>query len=137
MPEIERRAHDGYARDHSSGPNAGGRTSRQSAEIGRPGSRLSLERGQPGPVAGFAARSGPAGFGITGQRQGGAGYPGKNDRSMHTEQVQEPAKSSGHKSKHSLIGKFGIRSNSKDKDKDKEKGGNPYGFPSGAGGPKR
>lgn len=138
MPEIERRSTDGTARDHSAGPNAGGRTSRgslgQNIDIGRPGSRLSLERGQPGPAASFAGRGGPGGFAITGQRQA-AGYPGKFERSTQPEQAHEPAKPSGHKSKHSLIGKLGIRSTSKDKDKDR--GGNPYGFPSGAGGTKR
>lgn len=135
MPEVERRAADGNARDSNAGQNNGGRTSRQSLEIGRPGSGLSLERGQADPSANFAGRAGPGGFAITGQRQGGVGYPGKFERSTPAEHVQEPAKPSGHKSKHSLIGKLGIRSTSKDKDKDK--GGNPYGFPSGAGGMKR
>lgn len=107
----------------------GGRASRQSVEIGRPGSGLSMNaervtanaglglRSTAGPYTGsgsggnagqYSSRPG-FGFGNTGQNA--AGSHEKDHRSHH-----------GHKSKHSLMGKFasGIgRSANKDKDKDK------------------
>lgn len=98
-----------------------GRTSRasgrQSLDLGRPGSRLSVERGQTG----LGMR--PAGVTSGGQQR--AGF--RTERLFDTPSASEQTRP-GHKSKYSLSGRFGIRSTSKDKDKDKEKPG------SGAGG---
>lgn len=98
-----------------------GRTSRasgrQSIEIGRPGSRLSLEQGRTGPAAGLGFRQ----------------FPPPNSRPIgsRTERF-DPANSSAtepnrptHKSRNSIIGKLGISRNSKDRDKKEEKPGGP------------
>lgn len=100
-----------------------GRTSRASArhsiELGRPGSRLSLEQGRVGPTAGLGLRQVPSG---ASQRPLGT----RQERLFDN---QSPAineqNRSMHKSRHSLIGKFGIRSGSKDKDKKEEKPAGP------------
>lgn len=93
---------------------AGGRTSRNSGrqptELGRPGSGLSMERGQPG--LGIK----PPGIGTS----TGAARP-SGPKSGNVANV-DPTKL-GHKSRHSLMGKLGIRSSSKDKERSTDKTG--------------
>lgn len=125
MPEIERRSRR-ETNSKTTGGEQGGRTSqasihgqRQSADIGRPGSRLSMERGIGGQ-AGLGAR--PAQTLVAGgQRPAGGRFerPFGEMTGLSGTSEQRP----GHKKGSSLIGKFGIRSGSKDKKDDKDKTG--------------
>lgn len=104
----------------------GGRSSRasgrQSADNGRPGSGLSIDRSAPGP-----------GFRQTGGTGINAPHGMNRGLGLRQERTNEGQASGEHrpgqKSKHSLIGKFGIRSGSKDKD---PKFGGNAGAPGGA-----
>lgn len=118
-----------------------GRLSRQSLDIGRPGSGLSMnaDRLQQSNLRPVSGPYGGAGAGVTagpsGQRPGlgitsGASGAGDKDREKHGH---------GYRSKHSLVGRFtsGIgRSGSKEKDKEKERGGG-NGVGGGGTGPRR
>lgn len=98
----------------------GGRDSRASGrlslETGRPGSGLSLDRGNPGSTY---RQSGSTGTHASQGLNRGLGLRQERPADGQSGGEQRP----GHKSKHSLIGKFGLRTGSKDKDKDTKFGG--------------
>lgn len=100
------KAQDGAADQGGRSSRASGR---QSFEIGRPGSGLSLERGAPGST--FRQATGTTTQASQGQNRG-LGLRQERSTEGQTSVEQRP----GHKSKHSLIGKFGLRTGAKDKD---------------------
>ena len=114
--ETETQKRESKIRDATQEPN--GRTSgtsgRQSLDLGRPGSRLSIERSQ----SGLGIRQ-PTGATSAAQQRPGF----RNDRPFDTSPGASEQARPGHKSKYSLSGRFGIRSSSKDKEKEKDKSG--------------
>lgn len=116
--EVARRTSVSKTQDGTA--EQGGRSSRasgrQSLETGRPGSGLSIERGAPGPGL---RQPGSTGIHASQGMNRGLGLRQERSTDAPTGSDQRP----GHKSKHSLIGKFGIRSGTKDKDKDTKFGG--------------
>lgn len=129
----ERIGVDAYQETTRSAPgqnvSAGGRVSRQSLEIGRPGSGLSMNAERAVPSAGLGLRpttgsySGTAIGANTGPNSSRPGFSynaGQNNAGSLEKDKHAHHSHHGHKSKHSLMGKFtsGIgRTVSKDKDK--------------------
>ncbi|KAK5942364.1 hypothetical protein PMZ80_004927 [Knufia obscura] len=92
---------------------------RQSVDLGRPGSRMSIERGQ----AGLGIRQPQGTLNAAQQRPGF-----RTERPFDTPSASEQTRPAP-KSKYSLSGKFGIRGSSRDKERDKDKyGGSGAGF---------
>ncbi|KAK5075135.1 hypothetical protein LTR64_001340 [Lithohypha guttulata] len=131
MPKIERRTRAPTQSADTDGQQGrmSGNSGRQSVDIGRPGSRLSMERGMVGTGAGFGLRQAPNN---SSQRPVGTRIERRPDTvpAAGNNDIYRPA----HKSRHSLIGKFGIRSTSKDKDKKEERPGGQGGAGTGFGG---
>lgn len=110
--ELTRKHSNAKTLDGASEPPGGRRSrasGRQSAEIRRPGSGLSTDR----VATGLGIR--PPGTGPGTGQSTTRGPNLRQDRAPDGGQADSDAKP-GHRSKHSLIGKFGIRSGSRDKD---------------------
>lgn len=118
----EREANIADASQEQTGRTSGA-NGRQSFELRRPSSRLSIEQGRAGPGLRQPLSAGA-----------NAGQPRssfRTERPFDGPGGSEPTRP-GNKSKYSLTGRFGIRSSSKDKEKDRS-GGSGMGSSGGSG----